>query len=123
VKSENSTDWRCRISILFPIAWAIVLLFAIPAVQVLRVEIRATLSVISFVAFIVLARSVKGCLHLVTLPLWLLLAAQLDVVSARPISTQANWELARRRRRQVTSSMQLQNNRHSLWGGINYRDL
>jgi hypothetical protein len=100
VRSEDSSTPCCRVAILFPIAWSLVLLFLLPGIQVLFLGFRLAFCAVTILALIVLARSVSGWRHLLALPLWLLLAGLTYVTWAYPIWTQADYERARQEAQQ-----------------------
>jgi hypothetical protein len=64
------------------------------------VSFRVVISFITILAFIVLARSLKGWRHALGLPVWLLLGLTLYATWTFPIWTQAGWERARQERLQ-----------------------
>jgi hypothetical protein len=95
MKSEDSATPCCRVAILFPIAWTILLICLLPAFPVMFVGFRVAISAISIMAFVVLARSLRGWRHVFALPVWLLLAFAIYVTWTFPNWTMDDWERAR----------------------------
>ena len=62
-----------KLRLFFPIAWTLFLIFGPPLVQRIPVGVRVISTIVTIAALAVLPSSVKGWMHLLCVPIYLLL--------------------------------------------------
>jgi len=75
------------------IAWSLLLVFLLPGVQILPLELRILLTLITVATLYPVVRSIRGWKHFLTLPLWfvLLLVFLNYAIWTFPNWTHADW--------------------------------
>jgi len=93
----RSQGWRMP---WFPIVWVVFLILFFPAIQVLPVGFRITITIVSLWSAVVLWKSVPGWRRFLTLPVWVLLFAMIWMAWTFPMWTGEDYQRHRLERYQ-----------------------